>query len=91
VKLILALVQDREMIVLGEGVDLFVVRVPKSLAGKTLAQSQIAAKVGLNVIAIQKEDQLLANPPAHQRLERDAELLVIGTPEQRLAFTRSFA
>jgi Trk K+ transport system NAD-binding subunit len=80
----------REVVVLGEGVDLFVVPLPKALETKTLAESEIGAKTGLNVIAIQKGDSITTNPGANTLLAPGSELVLIGTSEQRLLFTQSF-
>jgi voltage-gated potassium channel len=90
VKSLLALLHRRELVVLGDGADLFVLKVPSSLVDKTLAESGIGARTGLNVIAIQQGEQLFTNPQASARLPKGGELIVIGTSEQRLAFARDF-
>ena len=53
---LLSIVHDRELVLAGEGVDLFVEPVPAALAGKTLGESGIGAETGLNVIAVEKPD-----------------------------------
>jgi uncharacterized protein with PhoU and TrkA domain len=83
---LLALVQGRELIFVGEGVNFYMLDVPPSLAGRTLRESEIGAKTGLNVVAIESEDQLLANPPADTRLHDKSHLFAIGSGEQRLRF-----
>jgi voltage-gated potassium channel len=90
VKSLLALLHRRELVVLGDGADLFVLKVPSSLTDQTLAESGIGARTGLNVIAIQRGDELTTNPPAVARLPEGAELIVIGTSEQRMEFARTF-
>jgi Trk K+ transport system NAD-binding subunit len=91
VKSLLALLHHREPVVLGEGADLFTVPVPPSLAGKSLAVSAIGARTGLHVIAIQADGKVLTNPPAESELPSGGELVVIGTGEQRAAYSRLFS
>ena len=90
VKSLLALLHHREVVVLGEGADLFVLAIPSMLAGKSLAESEIGARSGLHVIAIQKDGDAITNPPATALLPEGGELIVIGTSEQRLHFARLF-
>ena len=69
VQTVYSIMQGRELIVLGEGVDLFYVPLPPSLADKTLTDAGIGARTGLNVIGVQKDGQLVTNlapdPPHH--------------------------
>ncbi|MCP4039739.1 MAG: hypothetical protein GY733_22540 [bacterium] len=76
----------RELIVVGEGIELFVEQVPDHLVGKALATSQIGAQTGLNVIGIRTNGEFVANPAASAELEDGSELVMIGTAEQRQRF-----
>ncbi len=87
---VFSMLQERELVMLGEGVDLFVIKVPQSLAGMSLGETAIGAEIGLTVVAIQKAGSILTNPPAHAVLEPGSELLMIGSSEQRDAFTSRF-
>lgn len=87
---LLSLVQGRELVLAGEGVDLFVEPVPEKLAGKDLAASGIATKTGLNVVAVQKPDGAALNPKADTVLDPSHELVMLGTAEQRDAFRAAF-
>jgi Trk K+ transport system NAD-binding subunit len=89
-KSLMALLLHREVVVLGDGADLFMLKVPQSLADKTLAESGIGAETGLNVIAVQFGEQVVTNPPATCRLRAGAEIAVIGTSEQRQTFLERF-
>jgi Trk K+ transport system NAD-binding subunit len=91
VRLVLSLLLGRELVMLGEGVDLFVVDVPGALHGKTLAMSGIGAKTGLNVIAIQSNGGILGNPGGATALDGDSQLIALGTSAQRREFERVFA
>ncbi|MFP4533134.1 MAG: potassium channel family protein [Desulfobacterales bacterium] len=87
---VLSYLQERELIVIGEGIDLFVVKVPKTLAGKRLGAAPIGSEIGLTVIAIHKDGQIITNPPTDAVLEPNNELLMVGSTEQRDAFISRF-
>ena len=87
---IFSILQERELMMLGEGIDLFVVKVPKSLAGKSLNETSIGAETGLTVVAIQKAGSITTNPSAKVVLDPESELLMIGSTEQRDEFTARF-
>lgn len=91
VKSVLSVLQDRELVIVGEGFDLFAVPVPPSLAEKTLAASGIGAKTGLNVIGIEQDDAVKTTPSATTRLAPGTKLLMLGTLEQRREFAKAFA
>lgn len=77
-----ALVRGRELILLGEQIELLSVTVPRSLVDRTLAESAIGDQCGLNVIAILREGEISANPRGDTRLPAGGELLMLGTAEQ---------
>lgn len=91
VKSLLAQLRGHDLVLLEEGADIVVVPVPKALARKTLAESEIRAKTGLNVIAIQDKDgEVVTNPPASSVLPEGGEIVAIGSIEQRQAFVRTY-
>lgn len=90
VSAILSILKGREMINLEEGIDLFYVALPKSLENKNLAESGIGKEIGLNVIAIQQDGDVITNPAATTVLHKGCELVMIGTTEQRKDFAKHF-
>lgn len=66
--------------------DLHLVRVRVSpdspLVAKTLVQAEVRNKFGLNVVAIQRGDKLIAPPTATDLLLPGDELLTLGTDDQ---------
>jgi Trk K+ transport system NAD-binding subunit len=86
VQTVFSIVQQRELVMLGEGVDLFYVPLPPSLADKTLAEAAIGARTGLSVIGVQQDARIITNLPADQRLARGSTLIAVGSPEQRERF-----
>lgn len=87
---IISELQERDVALLGEGVDLLEAPVPPSLEGRTLAESQIGAKTGLNVIALRTNDHVVTNPRAHAALMAGTELVMIGSIEQLKTFDQTF-
>jgi Trk K+ transport system NAD-binding subunit len=88
---VFAALNQQELVILGEGVELHEFRVPDSLVGKTLEQSEIATRVGLNVIAIQKPDGQIGIPVASTVLEADDGLLMIGAQSQLQKFIEEYS
>ena len=82
--------QGRSLMMFGGGVDLFTVRVPDKLVGKTLEESDVGALAGVNVIAVQQDGEINTSPSPKLPLPADAELLLVGTHEQRQRFARAF-
>ena len=86
VQTLVSMALGRELIVVGEGTELFVEPIPPHLVGVALSASDIGAKVGLNVIGIRTNGELIANPPGSTELVEGGELVMIGTAEQRQQF-----
>jgi len=85
-----ALLQNRELIVLGEHVNLYTSPLPASLEGKTLAESAIGARTGLNVVGIRQDGRLITGPSPSESLLPSAELLMIGDVHQRRRFQEAY-
>ncbi len=88
---LLSIVHDRELVLAGEGVDLFVEPIHAALAGKTLGESGIGAETGLNVIAVQRPEGPALNPTSTTVLDVGCELVMLGNAEQRGEFRRRFS
>ena len=82
VQSLLSIVRGNDTVIIGEGVDIFVQAVPRSLAGQNLGESQIGARTGLNVIAVQSQDGVATTPGADTELDSTGELVMLGTPAQ---------
>ncbi len=89
-KQLMALVQGRELVLLGEGIDLFVLDVGPRLAGKTLIDAELGAKTGLTVIGIQRGDGVDAVVGGKAALERGTSIVAIGSQEARARFVEQF-
>lgn len=91
VQTVFSIVRNREIIVLGEDVILFYLPLPSSLADKTLAEAEIGARTGLNVIAIQRNGRVETELARDLRLPRASELVVLGSTEQRVRFREIYS
>jgi Trk K+ transport system NAD-binding subunit len=90
IEAVLAILRGQPPVLLGEGVELFFVRVPPSLAGKPLRDSGIGSRTGLSVVAIRQGDSLTGALTSETVLPRGAELIVLGSEPQRAAFEEAF-
>jgi Trk K+ transport system NAD-binding subunit len=70
--------RDRTLMV-AEGLDLFEVRVPASLAGRKISESGIRERTGCSVVAIRRPQGMEIVPNPQAVLPVDAEILLIGT------------
>jgi len=87
---IFARLHARELLVIGEGVELFVVPAPSSLVGRELGGCAVAERTGLTVIGLQQNGVVVTNPSPATSLQRDSELIMLGSTEQRQVFARDF-
>jgi Trk K+ transport system NAD-binding subunit len=87
---VLSLLRGHPPLVLGEGVELFFVHVPASLAGRPLKESAIGSHSGLSVVAVQEGDVLTAPLTAETILPAGGDLIVLGSQEQRTRFEEEF-
>jgi voltage-gated potassium channel len=75
--------------VLGEGIELFSVLVPRSLAGKTLEESKLTTRAELCVIGMQQDGRVVTNPAPSTQLAQGTELYIMGGTRGREAFIRA--
>lgn len=83
--------RKEDTLLLAEGLNIFHLKTPKSLLGKTLAESGIREHTGCTVIAIQREGTTYTDPGPDRLLGRSDELILIGTYEAERSFLREFA
>ena len=78
---IINLLKPDKILMVAEGLNVFRASVGKSLAGKSLAESQIRKQTGCSVIAIGKENKLNINPEPTILLREHDEMVLIGTSD----------
>lgn len=79
---VLSLILGREPIILGEGIEMFKIRLPSRLAGKTLEESRIGSLTGLIVLGIQTDAENIPNPLPSTILPLNSRISLLGTGEQ---------
>ena len=90
VEAVISLLDGHDPVLLGEGVKLFTVGVPRSLAGRPLRESGIGSRTGMSVIGIQQGGQYISTLTAETILPPDGELLLLGSLHQRRTFGTAF-
>jgi Trk K+ transport system NAD-binding subunit len=79
-----------DTLLLAEGVNVFPVHVPPTLAGRTIGDSAIRAETGCTVIAVELDGKRVINPPPDTPLPTGAEMVLIGTLEAEEKFLKRF-
>jgi voltage-gated potassium channel len=91
VQSVISSLEGRGLSLLGEGLDLFDLPVPRALAGKALRHAGIRTRTGLSVIAIVSGELVDGAPTPDRVLESGARLLFVGSPEQAARFQVEFS
>jgi voltage-gated potassium channel len=73
-------------LMLAEGLNVFRVKAPKSLVGKTLVQSKIRDLTECSVVAIKVEGVMTINPDPQVPIQENAELILVGNYEGEKKF-----
>ena len=68
-----------DTLMIAEGLDVFRVKVPASLAGRTIAETHIRRDTGCTVIALSVNHRSQVNPDPQLPLQEEAEMLLIGS------------
>src|SRR5687768_3814971 len=87
---VMSLVNGAATVLLGEGVRLFEVSVPPSLAGQPLSQTGIGSRTGLSVVAMEDEQTLTTQLTGETVLPRSGRLVMLGNADQRQQFAEAF-
>ncbi|PAP78487.1 potassium channel family protein [Rubrivirga marina] len=87
---VLSVLKGKELLVLGEEVDLFSVPSPRALVGKTLAETGIGARTGMTVIGLERDGEVTTDLSAETVLTPGSDLLMLGDAAQRAEFAEVF-
>jgi Trk K+ transport system NAD-binding subunit len=79
-----------DILMVAEGLNIFRVRVPETLQGKTMSDTKLREKTGCHVIAVVKGDQMNINPDPADILEENQEILLISDAESEEKFFEHF-
>ncbi|UJP64863.1 potassium channel family protein [Mongoliitalea daihaiensis] len=87
---ILNLLNRSDTLMVAEGLDLIKIKVPESLEGKSIAESDIRKETGCTVIALKRAGGMEVNPDPSSILEKGIEIVLIGTVEAENKFFKEF-
>lgn len=85
------LLNRSNILMVAEGLDLIKIKVPPSLAGRTIAQADVRHKTGCTIVALDVGDVIHTNPDPHLVLPAGAEMVLIGTEEAQDKLLAKFA
>ncbi len=84
------LLRRSDVIMVAEGLDVFRMKMPEALVGKTITDSDIRAATGCSVVAVRQNDKTIINPRPNHVLEADTEIALIGTIVAEEKFVSKF-
>ena len=84
------ILQKRHLTLLAEGLHIFRYQTPALLEGKTLSEANVGALTGCNIIALNRNGELINAPGSSIRFEEEDILVMIGNMEQEERFIRQF-
>ena len=84
------LLERGSTLMVAEGLDVFKVRMPASLVGKTIAESGIRRTTGCTIIALDSDGTTQVNPDPTRPLPAEAEMILIGSAEGESRFLGKF-
>jgi voltage-gated potassium channel len=70
-----------DILMIAEGLNIFKVKLPEELTGKSLIDSDVRKKTGCTVIAVQHDGELRINPDPTRELAAGEEILLISDAE----------
>jgi Trk K+ transport system NAD-binding subunit len=78
------------ILMIAEGVDVFRVKTPKALIGKTIKYASIQEECGCSVIGVNAHGSMTINPFVETLLPADGEIILIGSVESEEKFFRRY-
>lgn len=87
---IVSLLRGHEPVLLGEGVQVFTIEVPRSLANVALRDSGIGSRTGMSVVGVQGASGEVSLLTATTILEPGTALVMLGSRDQRKAFADAY-
>jgi len=80
------LLKKGNILMIAEGVDVFKVAVPSSLAGKTIRESSVREKSGCSIVALVSEEDSKINPNPSTIIEDGKSIILIGNFDAETRF-----
>lgn len=86
----LNLISKMNILMMTEGLDIFEVDVPKSMAGKTVTECNVHQKTGCTVVALHVVDQKEVMLDSRLPLPAEGRLIMMGSPEAEQKFLKMY-
>ncbi len=80
------LFKQNDIVMIDEGLNVFSLKTPKKIQGKSLVECDIRNKTGCNVVAYQKNGKQIINPNPNDIIPENSELILIGQSEDEQRF-----
>jgi len=87
---IMNLLQPGKLLMLSEGLNVFRANVPHKLENQVLKDLEIREQAGCSIVAIQRGEHTLVNPDPSVALQKDDELILIGSVESERIFIEKY-
>jgi voltage-gated potassium channel len=84
------LLRRADVLMVAEGLNVFRVKVPASLAGKRIADTTVREETGCSIVAVGADDQQQINPDPAQVLPEGEEMVMIGSVESENRFLQVY-
>jgi Trk K+ transport system NAD-binding subunit len=84
------ILERNDIVIVAEGLNVFTVKTPPELVGKTLIESQIRQQTGCNVLSIRRDSRQTINPDPEFEISDQSELVMVGTTEDEKQFMEVF-
>ena len=79
-----------DILMIAEGLNIFNVKLPKDLIGKSLIEADIRKNTGCTVVAVKQNGELNINPNPTKKLEEGVELLLISDADSEAKWFKAF-
>ncbi len=83
--------KPEEVLMALEGLSVFKIPTHISLAGKTLIDSRIRQETGCSVVAVTTQDKMILSPDPNLPLQKDTELILIGSVDAEERFVERYS
>ncbi len=82
--------EDNDIIMIAEGLNVFSLKTPSKIIGKTIIEADIRHKTGCNVIAYSSGGEQFINPDPNTPLPQHSDLILIGETQAEETFIKLF-
>lgn len=85
------LLKRSDILMLAEGLNVFRMKTPAALAGKSLAETNLRRETGCSVIAVNMNGEPQINPDPQRPLDPNSEIILVGSLEAEQEFFKRYA